>query len=302
MRVVSVLPSATEIVCAVGAGPELVGRSEECDFPPMVRALPVVMRARTLDGGAPSIDIDARVTQALAATTSLYQLDVEVLAALSPDLLLTQDLCRVCSVTDDEVVAACRAAGVTPTILSLAPTRADEVWASVATVAQAVGHPRDGAALAESLRRRVPERTARATDPTVLVLEWIDPPIESGLWTPDLVRSAGGRSWSAVPGGEAVRLDWAAVERTPPDLLVVSPCAFSVDRSIRELSTSAVGARLARLGCARGVWVADEAYFSRPGPRLAEGRELISDLLTGAASPDLPGVRSWTRAPPVGAA
>jgi iron complex transport system substrate-binding protein len=280
MRVVSVLPSATEIVCRLGASEELVGRSAECDYPERVRSLPVVMRPTSLDTERPSSEIDARVRASLEEGASLYELDLEVLRALRPDLLLTQDLCRVCSVTDDEVRSACRTAGVAPRIVALTPRNLPEVEASLAQVGAALGRDVE----AERLRTELVER-ARMPAPRhpgrVAVLEWVEPTIEAGLWTPDLIRAAGGTPWSSDSGGRAQVVDLAALERDPPELAIVSPCSFSVDRTLRELRTSPVGRRLRALRLPQGVWVADEAFFSRPGPRLIEGAELVHRLLDG---------------------
>ena len=281
MRIVSVLPSATEIVCGLGAGSELVGRSEECDFPPEVAKLPVVMRARTLDRDAPSRAIDARVRASLAAGESLYELDLPLLASLGPELLLTQDLCRVCSVTDQEVASACDAAGVAPRVLSLSPTRLSEVWDSIERIAEALGRPEAGARLAAERRARTPPPNGPG-GPPVAVVEWLDPPILSGLWTPELVQSGGGTPWGIAPGDLARTTDWGAIERDPPEALILSPCAFDVARTRRELRSSELGRFLAGLPIPRGVWLADEACFSRPGPRLVEGRELVRQLLGGA--------------------
>jgi iron complex transport system substrate-binding protein len=278
MRVVSVLPSATEIVATLGAEELLVGRSEECDFPPSVRSLPVVMRARTLDSERPSSEIDARVRNAVASSEGLYELDVPLLARLAPDLILTQDLCRVCSVTDQEVVDACARAGVHPRILSVAPTRAEEVWTSIEIIGEAVGRSNRARELAGALRDRT-TRVGGHREDRVAVIEWLDPPFESGLWTPDLIDSAGGRPWSAVAGRTALRKDWRSLEKDPPELMILSPCSFSVGRSRRELDGTPLGDQLHALRVAKGIWIADEAYFSRPGPRLAEGVELIRSLL-----------------------
>ena len=285
------LPSATEIVCALGQRPALVGRSEECDYPEEVRGLPVVMRARTLDRDRPAGAIDARVRETLARGESLYTLDVDLLARLRPDLLLTQDLCRVCSVTEDEVAEACEAAGLRPEVLSVSPRTLEEVWSSVETIAQALGIARAGASLAHALRERSARRAGDAG--TVAVLEWIDPPIEAGLWTPEMIVRAGARAWSAPPGTAAIRTRWDDLERDPPDLAIVSPCSFPLERTIRELRAGPVGPRLAGWRLPRGVWIADEAYFSRPGPRLADGLELVERLVHGRPPPPGAPVIRW---------
>jgi len=277
MRVISVLPSATEIVCALGHGPELVARSSECDFPPEVRGLPVVMRPRTWDNDLPSRDIDARVRRVRGAEESLYELDIETLRSLRPDLLFTQDLCGVCSVTPEEVTTACELAGVAPRIVALTPTNLAEVWATVAAVGTALGDGNRGAELSRSLRQRTQPR--EGTGRTVAVVEWLDPPILAGLWTPDLVSAAGGISLGPGSGQPGQRTTWSEIAQLRPDLIVVSPCSFSVERSNRELESFELREAVFATRPPLGIFVADEAYFSRPGPRLADGAELVHRLL-----------------------
>jgi iron complex transport system substrate-binding protein len=284
MRVVSVLPSATEIVCALGHGTDLVGRSAECDFPPEISQLPVVMRARTWDAERPSREIDERVQRVRGSGESLYELDLERLRELHPELLLTQDLCGVCSVTDREVEAACAATGIEPKIVSLSPRRLAEVWDSVETVGDALGDPAAGQLLAARLRDRArpePEPMRRR----VAVVEWLDPPILAGLWTTDMMQAAGGEPVGPPPGMPSLRTSWREIGARAPDLLVLSPCSFSVERSLRELSDARLASEVAAVRPSGGIYVADEAYFSRPGPRLAEGVELLRHLLGGSPGP-----------------
>ncbi|HEY6238043.1 MAG TPA: cobalamin-binding protein [Thermoplasmata archaeon] len=285
MRIVSLLPSATEIVHALGAGPSLVGRSEECDYPTSVRTLPIVMRAKTWDADRPSSEIDDRVRTVRAAGASLYELDLPMLSRLRPDVVFTQDLCGVCSVTEEEVGAACRAAGVDPQIVSLTPRTLEEVWGSVEAAGTAISRSKEAAALASDLRRRsAPSAPAgSAVRPKVAVVEWMDPPILAGLWTPDAVAAAGGRSVEAVAGAPGVRTSWSALADARPDLVLLSPCSFSVERTRRELETARIRSEAERVHPPLGLWLADEAYFSRPGPRLADGVALLRDLLVGRA-------------------
>jgi iron complex transport system substrate-binding protein len=281
MRVVSVLPSATEIVCALGHGVELVGRSAECDYPGEAARLPVVMRPRSWDAERPSSEIDARVQRTRAAGESLYELDIATLRSLRPDLLLTQDLCGVCSVTDREVEEACAEAGVHPRIVSLSPRRLDDVWQSVETIGTALGDCAAGEHLADSLRLRT-QSAAGPAGARVAVVEWLDPPIVAGLWTPDIVSAAGGFPLGPAPGSVGERTSWSELAKARPELLVLSPCSFSVERSRRELADPALAAAVAAVRPPLGTFVADEAYFSRPGPRLADGVELLRSLLAGA--------------------
>jgi iron complex transport system substrate-binding protein len=295
MRVVSLLPSATEIVCALGREPTLVGRSEECDYPATVRLLPVVMRARSLDADRPSDEIDRRVQATRRAGESLYELDLDQIRALAPEVLLTQDLCSVCSVTEEEVARACRTAGVAPTVVALRPTRLAEVWESVRTVGDAVGVPATGRDLATRLEGRTTRpSTPGRPRPRVAVVEWLDPPILAGLWTPDIIAAAGGESVGPPPGRPGVRTDWATLATSRPDLLVVSPCSFSVERTLHELESPGMAAQVAAVQPARGTVVADEAYFSRPGPRLADGVDLLARLVKGDPPAGPMPARWWT--------
>ncbi|MCI4342543.1 MAG: cobalamin-binding protein [Thermoplasmata archaeon] len=288
MRVVSLLPSATEIVCALGHPADLVGRSAECDHPAEVRSLPVVMAARAWDGAAPSAVIDARVRAARGRGESLYSLDVPLLRELRPDLLLTQDLCGVCSVTGSEVDAACAEAGIRPTVVSLTPRSLDEVWNSIETVGVALEDLEAGIRLAGELRRRSAFRPAD-DPPIVAVLEWLDPPILAGLWTPDMILRAGGVPMGTESGTPGVRTDWPTLAYGPPDLVIVSPCSFSVERTELELDRSPARAALASLSPRLGTFVVDEAYFSRPGPRLADGIDLVRHLIARDVwSPPMP--------------
>jgi iron complex transport system substrate-binding protein len=282
VRVVSVLPSATETVCALGHGSDLVGRSDECDFPATVRSLPVVMRPRTLDADRPSREIDERVRESRGRDESLYTLDIDGLRRLDPDLILTQDLCGVCSVTDAEVAAACAKADVAPRIVSLTPRTLEGVWESILTIAGALDDPDAGHDLVRALRAR--SRPPRGSRPTAraAVVEWLDPPILSGLWTPEVVRAAGAVSIGPSRGRPGERTEWARLAEESPDVVVLSPCSFSVERTRRELADPRIRRAVGALSPRLGVFVADEAYFSRPGPRLADGIDLVRHLVEGS--------------------
>lgn len=285
MRIASVLPSATEIVSALGAESELVGRSEECDYPPGVRAVPVLMRARTLDQDRASGEIDRRVREARARGESLYELDLDALARARPDVLLTQDLCRVCSVTEDEVEEACDRVGVRPRVVAISPTTLEEVWRSVESIGEAIGRRAEAATLVRRLRERSAASPSSRT-PSVAVVEWLDPPILAGLWTPEIVRRAGGSPIGPDPGTPASRTTWDDLGSRRPELTVLSPCSFPVERTLHELSEQPSIARSIASALRTGpVVVADEAYFSRPGPRLADGVELVRGLLAGSHGP-----------------
>lgn len=282
MRVVSLLPSATEIVCALGRRPDLVGRSEECDYPSDVQSLPVVMRSRSLAANLSSADIDRIVRKTRGSGESLYELDLPRLRGLVPDLLLTQDLCGVCSVTDREVEEACTMAGVTPKILSVAPRTLEEVWGSIEQIGAALGeHPTARRVVAE-LRERATAVPAEGR-PRVAVVEWLDPPFLAGLWTPDIVRVAGGESIGPAAGEPGRRTTWSAIAAESADLVVVSPCSFSVERTLGEIEAGRLHQQIEQVRPHAKVVLADEAFFSRPGPRLADGVDLVRSCLRGEA-------------------
>lgn len=294
MRVVSVLPSATEIVYALGHGHELVGRSAECDYPSEMTGLPVVMKPRTLDSDRPSDEIDARVRAARARNESLYELDIEGLKALRPDLLLTQDLCGVCSVTPAEVVEACARAGVAPRVVSLTPRTLEEVWESIPTVAEGLGDPESGRRLVSTIRKSLPPLLSVARRPRVALLEWVDPPILAGLWASDIVTKAGGESVGPGPGVPGERTSWKEIRARRPELVILSPCSFGVPRTLAELARPSPREGLATLSPELGTFVADEAYFSRPGPRLADGVRLVYSLLHGGPTKFPMAVERWS--------
>jgi iron complex transport system substrate-binding protein len=292
VRIVSLLPSATEIVAALGRAPDLVGRSAECDAPASIRHLPAVMQPRAWDANRPSAEIDARVRATRGADESLYVLDVPLLARLRPDVVLTQDLCGVCSVTGEEVTAACRVAGVDPQIVSLTPRTLPEVADSFEAVGSAIGSAEAGRRLGAELRNRAAGEPA-SDPPKVAVVEWLDPPILAGLWTPEMVGWAGGRALGPRSGETGHRTRWADIAAQRPDLVVVSPCSFSVARTVSELSHSKIGDELLEIGARFGVWVVDEAYFSRPGPRLADGVQLLRSLLGPSSAHGPMPIQRW---------
>ncbi len=287
MRVVSFLPSATEMVYALGQGELLVGRSHECDYPAEARALPVMMQARFDLDGKDSRTIDQVVSGAVAKGQELYEVDQARLRSAAPELILTQDLCAVCSVTLGTLEEALENWSPKPKVLVLSPTRLAHLFRDMEELARALDVPDRGKVLSAESQRRlararpdpVPEEPVR-----VLVLQWLDPPIVAGLWVPDQIREAGGFPLLARAGAPGRRTDWDTIRGLGADLLVIAPCGYPLSRTAEELARAAAHP-LGDLHPARGVWLADEAFFSRPGPRLLEGVELLSDLLSGTGRP-----------------
>jgi iron complex transport system substrate-binding protein len=278
VRVVSLVPSATEIVAALGLADSLVGRSHECTYPAAVTALPVVSASRVDSSAIASGEIDRAVRDALADGTPLYAVDADLLAELAPDLIVTQDLCEVCAVPSGEVRRATRVACNT---LSLDPRDVGEIEESIRTLAAALGAPEAGAQLAGAMRARIAEVRAAVAGlprPRVFVAEWLDPPFAAGHWVPEMVDLAGGHEVLGRARERSYPTTWEAVAAAEPEVVVLAPCGFDVERTVRE------SAAVPPLG-ARVVAVDGDAAYSRPGPRVAEGVAQLAHLLHPGAVP-----------------
>lgn len=288
MRIVSLLPSATEIVCALGLGDRLVGVTHECDHPPFVRGLPRVTKT-LIPTDAASAAIDALVRDRLRTRRALYTLDLPVLESLRPDLIVTQALCDVCAVAEAEVQAAACALPGRPRVVNLEPTTLAEVLASLGTVADAAGVPERAEVVLAELQRRIDRVRGRVADrprPRVVLLEWIDPPFSCGHWSPELVALAGGDEAIGRPGERSRTLAWDEVVAAQPDVLVIACCGYTADRTREDLPILERQPGWADLPCVRSgrVHVVDgSAYFSRPGPRLVDSLEILAGLLHPAA-------------------
>jgi iron complex transport system substrate-binding protein len=284
---VSLLPSATEIVYALGLGDDLAGVTFECDEPPAARAdKTIVVGGLDTSRMAPG-DIDRYVRSRLAAGEDLYTLHARALAGLAPDLILTQDLCRVCALPSGHVNDALDYLGCRADVLTLDPHSLDEVLDSIVLVGQRAGVPERAAALVAGLRERleaVAERVATAgARPRVAVVEWVDPPFTAGHWVPDLVTAAGGRPVAARPGVPSVQTTWADIAAAEPELVVVAPCGYHL----------AGAAEQARLAVAQlpgvPVWAIDaDGIVVRPGPRLVNGVEALASIIHPGAVPAPP--------------
>lgn len=286
LRVVSLLPAATEIVCALGARDALVGRSHECDFPAGLGDVPVLTRA-TLPHGGTSAGIDRDVRERAERAMAIYEVEPAALAAASPTVVVTQDLCDVCAVSLEDVRAAVArlASREDVRIVSLRPERLADVWGDVVRVGSAIGRSEAAAQVVARLGAAVSALAARAetagagTRPTVLTIEWLAPVMIGGLWMPELVELAGGTALVTKPGEHAPTLGLEELRALDPDVVIVKPCGFGVARTLEELPlfrevlpwTSWRAAREGR------VFVADgNAFFNRPGPRLVESLELVA--------------------------
>ena len=300
MRVVSLLPSATEMVCAVGAAEWLVGISHECDFPAKVRDRPVLTSARIMTSSS-SKAIDVAVRGVIENALSIYAVDEAKLAALAPDVIVTQDLCEVCAVSLDDVRSAVAklAHRDAVNIVSLSPTRLAHVWNDVESVARALGRAEEGARVRASLEARVArvhDRASALPRRRVVTIEWLDPIMLGGTWMPELIELAGGIAAGAQAGAPAPTVTMEELVRLAPDVVVVKPCGFDVERTLKEAHL--VDAMAAALPEA-SVFVTDgNAYFNRPGPRLVESLEILASFLHPQAFPECISGFDWrTRSP-----
>lgn len=287
-RICSLLPSGTEIVAALGQVDKLVGVSAECDWPPQVRELPIVTGSRVDTSSLDDAAIDAAVREQLAAGESLYVIEESLLAELASDLIITQDLCRVCAVSSTEV----RSLDANDAdVLSLDPRTIEEIVDSVRTIATTIGVPQRGDEVAAEMRDRIAQTAAVVGDleaPRIFVAEWTDPPFVSGHWLPEMTALAGGIDVLGRPGQPAVPTSWEEVAASNPELVVIAACGHSADRA-------AAGTR-PPLSC-RIVAVDANSYYSRPSPRIADGVAQLAHLLHPDVAPDpgLPVVEVQTR-------
>jgi iron complex transport system substrate-binding protein len=293
VRIVSLLPSATEIVFALGLGEELCGVSFECDYPEPARSVPVVSgTALPTDGSLSALEIDAQVSARIAAGESIYTLDDARIRAIDPDLILAQDLCQVCAVPSGAVEEALDVIGCHAQVVSLDPGRLDEVIGCIGMVGAATGTSVSAEALMQTLRDRVDavRRRVRGRDrPRVLVLEWQDPAFNAGHWVPDQVEAAGGVPVLAVAGARSRRLTWEEIGAAEVDITVFMPCGFDLEGAVAQ--APGLLARPEAAGLGRIIAVDANAYFSRPGPRVVDGVELLEQLLHGSPGAHLPGAR-----------
>jgi len=278
VRIASLLPSATEIVCALGLENELVAVTHECDYPDSVRDKPVLTRS-VLSGASSGAEVDRHIRELVHEGSSIYALDAPLLEALRPDLILTQELCEVCAVSYPIVERAVRRLGSSPQLVSLEPETIEDVFENIRVVGRLAGRSAIAERVCDSLRRRVAaveQRVAGRPRRRVVCLEWVDPPFNCGHWTPELVTIAGGDERLGVARRPAHAIDWQQVIDADPEVVVVMACGFSLERSLREVETA--GGRFEALRAQ--IWVVDgNAFFSRPGPRLVDSVEIMAGIL-----------------------
>ena len=288
MRIVSLVPSATEMLFALGAGSSVVAVTHECDFPEDARELPVVTHD-VLGPGLGPAEIDQAVRQLTEQGRSIYELDEEALGEAEPDLIVTQSVCSVCAVSADDVRALAERLDPVPEVVSLDPHTLGEVLGDVRTLAQAVAAKDAGVALVRDAAGRIDRvrLAVRAARPVrVAVLEWLDPVYAGGHWVPQLVEYAGGQDVLGLAGEPSERRSWEEVRAGRPEVVVASPCGYDVERGLAE--AEAFAGALAATGAGRVVVADAAAWFSRPGPRLVDGLEWLAHVLHPDRVPEAP--------------
>jgi iron complex transport system substrate-binding protein len=276
---VSLVPHATELLFALGLGDEIIAVTHECDHPPEALDLPHITRD-ALEPGLSAAEIDAAVRERTQAGQAIYELDAELLERLAPDLIVTQAVCPVCAVSYEDVAALAEEMRSPPRVLSLDPRTFGETLGDVRTVAEATGRRDEGVSLVNRAARRIDQVRLAVRDaprPRVAAVEWLDPPYVAGHWTPQMIELAGGEDVVGFPGEPSERVRWELIAAARPEVVLVIPCGFDADRANEE--ALACARELGRLGADRVVALDGGAYFSRPGPRLIDGLELLASVL-----------------------
>lgn len=293
MRIVSLIASATEIICRLGLRDDLVGRSHECDFPPGITSLPSLSQPR-VDGSQPGATVDHNIRTLVREALSVYRIDVDALEDLRPDLIVTQDHCDVCAVSLRDVEdALCRIGPGSTAVCTLHPHTLGHVYADVQRVADAADVPDRGRRLVQEMRDRIEGVRARTTPlpdrPSVALIEWLEPPMIAGGWMPELARAAGAHPVIVEDESTFATVDWETIDIADPDVAIVLPCGYELPQSLGTLEQDGLGDAFASLSAARRGrgYVADgNAYFNRPGPRLADSTELLAGMIHPDEFPD----------------
>lgn len=284
-QIVSFLPSATEMACALGLSDQLVGITHECDYPPEIRGKAVVVRNVLPIEQMSQRKIDTEVAQRMKDGLSLYQVDGDLLRALAPDLILTQDLCQVCAPSGNEVSQVLNLLPKKPRILWLTPNSLEEIADNLRELGEATGRTKEAEELVAAGRARVEKiaaLTRNLSRPRVFCMEWLDPVYCSGHWVPEMVRLAGGVDALAQEGKDSVRISWDDVLEFAPEVLIITPCGFNLEKTVEEsskLSTFPDWSSLPAVRNGRVYAVDANSYFARPGPRVVDGTELLAHLV-----------------------
>ncbi len=285
MKIVSLLPSATEIVCALGLEENLVAITHECDFPTSITHLPAITASRISHETMTSSQIDHSVRSQLDGHGSIYDLDTALLEKLNPDLILTQELCDVCAVSYKQVEKAARMYVADSTVVSLEPNTIEGVFETIKTVGKLANVPAKAAEVVAGLRRRldvIREQTKGVDRPRVFMLEWLEPPFAPGHWVPEQVEIAGGDAILGMPGQRSVTTTFEAIFESNPEVMVLIPCGYYTADILRQLDDQKFPANWKEISAVKNdqVWALDATkYFSRPGPRIVDGTEILAKIL-----------------------
>jgi iron complex transport system substrate-binding protein len=298
VQICSFLPSATEILYALDLGDSIAGVTFECDYPPQARQKPIVVNT-TLDQELSPADIDRDVTQYATHGDSLYTVDTEMLKRLKPELIVTQELCDVCAISTSHLAKVLEALSSPPEILSLTPHTLADVFRDFEAVGAATGRQKKAAELVQNLKQRIARIQAKKKPkaPKVACLEWLTPAFNAGHWVPEMVELAGGLDGLGTRGQYSVRIDWQQILDFDPDVIVIMPCGYTAEKAVdeyRKTNFPAEWQEVQAVKDSRVYAVHASAYFSRPGPRLVEGVEILHALLHEDFSLPLP-VGSWAR-------
>jgi len=283
VQICSLLPSATEILYALGLGDAVVGVTHECDFPPEAAKKPPLIRPRVDPQALPAV-IDRQVTELVSRGESIYSVDADLLASLAPDLIITQDLCHVCAASPDDLATALTRFSKRPKILSLTPHSLADVWDDIRRIGEATGRRRDAQGLVMCLEQKVAAiemKVANAPRPRVLCLEWMEPFYIAGHWVPEMVAKAGGEDVLGRAGEPSFRATAEQIAATDAEIIIVMPCGYSSGRAAAEFSFKELPSRWNKLPAIRDrrIFAVDaNSFFSRPGPRLSDGVELLAHL------------------------
>ncbi len=305
MRIVSFLPSGTEMVCALGLEDALVGISHECDYPESVRGKPVVVRSAIPTDTMTPLEIDRAVSERLRAGNSLYLVDEVLLQQIAPDLIVTQDLCQVCAPSGNEASQAIQALKHKPKVLYLTPKNLSEIFENLLEVGDATGKQEAAQRLVHDLQGRVErmrERSAGLKRPRVFIFEWFDPPYCAGHWMAEITELAGGEDRLATRGEDSVRVPWEKIREYAPEVLVLSPCGYRLDAALREAERLQAYPGWDELPAVKNnrVYAVDAShYFARPGPRVVTGMEILAEIFHPEVFRGLAPLDSYRRFEPV---
>lgn len=305
MRICSLLPSTTEIVCALGMKTSLVGKTHECDYPPEISHVEVVTKSLIDHAESSSSEIDKHISEAMHNGSGIYSIDESALARINPDLILTQELCEVCAVSYSQVEASVRKLESDINVISLEPTTLEGILETIVEIGDAVGAPREATELSGSLNQRI-ERVNKMTstssfNPKILSLEWLDPPFCGGHWVPEMIDYAGGFEAISLRGSPSREIKWEEAISASPDLVVLMVCGFDLEKTSAEFhdlsKNKSWGSDFWETFKGETYIVDGSSYFSRPGPRIVDGLEILAEIIHPEIFPRTRPTSDWVKMP-----